>query len=687
MSNVSTPHNVRFFNKNARVLLFSASIFTVAVASFTLPSVAMAQNQCGLAPVGGGTVTCAATGNPYPGGITYVAPVGDLTLVLPESVTVSTATGNAVEVTAASNARATVNGSVRANGAGANGVVLTGGDRAELTFGPNAIVTAAGGDAIVLNAVNGSTLNNAGVIAESTGGFAVAAFGGPLQINNTGTLSSNIRFTGGADVVNNAGVFVVGANPDFGTGANVFNNSGTVRLASGATAPVARSFTGLGTFNNAGGMIDLHNGVAGDVLTLPGSFNGSGESRVGLDASLGGTPIADRLVIGGAATGATALEVDFTGDGALNSGVVLVQAGAGTEAGAFTLADGARTSGLIETDLVFDPAANSFALVGAPGAGVYRAAGFLDAARNIWHKSADAVTAHLRAGRDGAWAAAGGEGAPGGGLWVQMHASTEQRDRSVDANNFGLARNFNLGSDQDYFGGQVGFDFGGGIGGDGNFAFGVTGGYINSRLGFAGSSDSLSFDVYNAGAYATINSGNLFLNVLGKYDLYRGRTESQIGQFNERIRGDSYGAQGEVGIRFGSDAFFVEPVGTIAYVRTNLNDLVVQGSTVEFRGDDGLRGKLGARIGASIDGFGQNAVVLYAGGNYVHEFKSEDAINFNSGGQTIQIAQGPRGDYGEGLIGVNISATNMVSGFIEANGAKGSEFDAYGGRAGLRIRF
>jgi hypothetical protein len=45
------------------------------------------------------------------------------------------------------------------------------------------------------------------------------------------------------------------------------------------------------------------------------------------------------------------------------------------------------------------------------------------------------------------------------------------------------------------------------------------------------------------------------------------------------------------------------------------------------------------------------------------------------------------GDYGEGVVGVNIGSSDGVSGFIEANGAKGSEYDAYGARVGLRVSF
>ena len=717
MSHSINSNKWPFFKMNPSMLLSGASGLAMGFFALAMPSVAAAQNECGAVPPGGGTVVCAAAGNPYPGGITYVSPTDDLTVVLNSGViidaaapaaaalsvtgggdagvtltggsataiTASGAGANAVRVIAGDNAAATLSGQIQATGTSADAVVVAGGNLATVTVGANTIITASDGNGIVLTSVNGSTLNNAGVIGINNSGFAVEALGGPLRINNTGTLTSDIRFTGGADVVNNTGTFVVGPNPDFGAGADVFANSGTVRFVGGAANPVSRVFTGLETFNNTGGLIDLRNGVAGDVLTLPGTFSGSGASTVGLDANLSGANLSDRLVIGGAATGSTALLVDFAGPATLNSGTVLVQAGAGTQAGAFTLDGGARNFGLIEADLVFDSAANTFALVGAPSIAVYRAAGFADAARNLWYKSADTWSAHMRSLRDGAWGS--GAGSSGGGLWVQMHASRDNRDNVVDTNNFGLARNFDLGFQQDYFGGQAGFDFGGGAGRNGNFAFGVTGGYISSDVNFGGVTDRVSFDAFNGGAYATVNSGSLFVSVLGKYDYYKANSISQIGQYAAKFKGDAYGAQGEVGFRLGSDKVFFEPIATIAYVRTNLNDLEAQNAVIDFRNADGFRGKLGARLGANIAGSGENVVVLYAGGNYVHEFRDDDNIDFISGGQTVRIANGPRGDYGEGMIGINISATNQVSGFIEANGAKGSDFDAFGGRAGLRIRF
>lgn len=592
---------------------------------------------------------------------------------------------SALRVTATNAATATLNGQIAALGDGADAVIVDGGNTASVTVGANGTVDAADGDGIVLISGNASTLNNAGVIGNNTNGFAVAAFGGPLTINNSGTLTSDILFTAGADRVNNTGAFIVDTSPDFGAGADTFNNSGTVRFTPGAAGPVSRTFTGLETFNNTGGLVELRNGVTGDRLTLPGNFAGSAGSRLGLDVDLSGSGTADRLIVGGAATGSTALLIDYSGPAGLNSGVILVDGGVGTQAGAFMLDGGSRNFGLIETDLVFDAANNNFALVGAPSAAVYRTATFVEGARNLWHVSADAWSAHMRGLRDSAWAS--GAGGSGGRLWVQMHGALEQRENVASVSNFGLNRTFDLGYDQDYFGGQMGFNFGGAAGDDGNFSFGVTGGYVNSEMQFNNVADRTSFDAFNAGVYAAVNSGSLFANVLAKYDWIKADATSASGQYSADFDGNAYGAKGEIGFRLGSDRFFLEPVASIAYVRTDLDDLNVQNSTIEFMDDDGLRGKLGARIGASFPSALLNTVVLYAGGNYVREFQGDDSVAFTNNSQTVLIDNRAIGDYGEGVLGVNFGSADGVSGFIEANGAKGSEFDAYGARAGLRIRF
>src|SRR5690606_24678464 len=101
----------------------------------------------------------------------------------------------------------------------------------------------------------------------------------------------------------------------------------------------------------------------------------------------------DRLMIGGAAVGSTAVWV--AGPGAFTEGAVVVDAGAGSSAGAFTLAT--PTAGFADYALVFDAAANDFALYGTPSTTALGAGMLTAAAREVFYAGNDAVAAHLGA--------------------------------------------------------------------------------------------------------------------------------------------------------------------------------------------------------------------------------------------------------------------------------------------------
>jgi hypothetical protein len=83
-----------------------------------------------------------------------------------------------------------------------------------------------------------------------------------------------------ADTLTNGGTFVATKDSDFGAGTDLFANAGTVTFGSAKT-PTAVSFLGLERFQNSG-IVDLRNGIAGDTLTLPGGYVGSGNARLGL---------------------------------------------------------------------------------------------------------------------------------------------------------------------------------------------------------------------------------------------------------------------------------------------------------------------------------------------------------------------------------------------------------------------
>ncbi len=366
-----------------------------------------------------------------------------------------------------------------------------------------------------------------------------------------------------------------------------------------------------------------------------------------------------------------------------SAGTVLVQAGAASTAGAFTLNGANVDQGLIQYGIVYNPTTFAFSLVATPGAGVYRTALFAEGARNLWLQSGDAWSGHMRELRDNV--AANGDGSAGGRLWGQAIGQVEQRGSNRSFAYNGLTTAVNMGYKQDYFGGQMGLDFGGPAG-SGAFAFGVTGGYLNSDLSFAGSPDRINFDAVNGGVYASYTSGMFFFNALGKYDYYWGDNVSISGRYTQKLKGSVYGGKAEAGVRLGT-TLWVEPSASVSYTHSDFHDFSVASGSFAFNDQDGVRGKGGARIGYVAD-IGTAKVTFYGGGNYVHEFKGQDQVVFTSGGQVVTIGNQRLRDYGEGTLGVNVGSQHgPISGFFEGRYANGGDYEGFGGRAGMRFRF
>ena len=103
------------------------------------------------------------------------------------------------------------------------------------------------------------------------------------------------------------------------------------------------------------------------------------------------------------------------------------------------------------------------------------------------------------------------------------------------------------------------------------------------------------------------------------------------------FHGDAYGAKAEVGARLGSDAFFAEPLASIAWQRVNLGSLRALGQTLDFDHDTALTGKAGGRIGTSFATGGGSTVVAYVRGDYVHQFRDTGGLLFESGGLSQRI--------------------------------------------------
>lgn len=588
----------------------------------------------------------------------------------------------ALSVVATGAATANVTGAVSSTNG--NGVVLTGATAVGNVSSTGSIT---GLNGIVLNGTTRSTLTNAGTIGSQAAGAAIVSTGGPATINNSGTVNGSVNLGAGSDTFNNSGTFNANASSNFGGGTDVFNNSGTVRVLGGTTTPGAVTFIGLDTFNNSG-TITLVNGHIGDTLTLPGTYTGTGNGTLAVDVAFGTGAGADRLIVNGAATGSTGVVLNnvTSSNAATTAPITLATGGAGSITSAFTLANGPVNVGFVNYSIQTSTAAGttSYQLVGTPGDTVFRFPKINEAAQNLWHKSADAWTAHTADIRDAKWGAGSQEAVVGGRLWGIMYGGVQQRDGNISNSAFGVSRTVDTSYQQDAFGGQIGMDLSG-VSGESAFVFGVTGGYVNSNLSFDNSADRTSFDVINGGVYASFVSGSVFANALAKYDYYWIDSRSPAANFSSKYRGESYGAQGEIGIRFGSESFFAEPIVSASYVRTDLNSPNLTNASLDFDKLDGLRGKAGLRIGSTFDISGNRAVV-YAAGNAVHEFKGREGVVFTSGGTNFDFRNDRIGTYGEGKVGFNITSPGGVTGFIEGFGNYSSEYKGAGGRAGLRVR-
>ena len=619
------------------------------------------------------------------------------------------ADGNAVTATNTGGA-ATVNLSGTNNSVAGSGAVVNGSTAATLNLTGGSLNGAVNGATLV--SAGTSTVNNSGTISGTVAAIDATAGGTATITNNAaGIINGRIALGGVNDVVNNAGTFnataitdlgagndtfnntgtfnATAASMNFGAGADVFNNSGTLNVRPGAVATGTFTTTGLETFNNTGGLIDLRNGLAGDVLDLgTANYVGSGNARLAVDANFN-TPVttSDRLVTSGAATGSTAVTINRLGTPAILStaaGTTFVQVGAGSSANAFVIAPTSQVDGVIQYGVVFNPTLNTFALVSAPSAAAYRTSLFGDGIRNLWLQSADAWTAHMRELRDNI--AANGPGGAGGRFWFQGFGNWEKRTSARTVSFNGITSNVDLGYNQDYYGFQMGMDLGAPVGDEGGFNFGVTGGYQSSHMKFPNTADAIRFNVVNGGLYASFKSGIFFVNALGKYDYYWGETRSPAGLYGFDINGGVWGAKAEAGLRFGQD-FWVEPAVSVSWTNSDFDDFAVSSGNFAINDEDGVRGKAGARIGYTTE-MGAAKVSLYGGANYVKEFRGRSNVVFTSGGQTVAFNSPRNQDYVEGTLGVNIgSQAGKISGFFEGRYADGRDYDGYGVRGGMRVRF
>lgn len=590
-------------------------------------------------------------------------------------------TSDAINVATSTGPITIASGPINAGGTGSNGIVAQAAACADVSVAARDDVVSADATAILASSACGvrvSTLPGASVSGRTAGidvtsgtgatitiGDTVAATAGPaidadggataIVVAATGVVNGRIDLTGSGDTLTNNGQLNLLGTSDFGLEIDLLTNNATVQVD--GTAELA----GLERFVNAG-LVQLADGAADDRLTICGDFVGtSGQLSLDVQRDL---LTADRLVVCGNASGTTTLVPNFLGGatGTVNpNGVILVDAGSLTP-GAFTLG-GQSQVGFVDYSL--REAGSDVLLVGVPNDLALEPLLLGGIGLDYWYQSADAWSEAAAARRNGA-----GSGAS---FWVQGYASTEDRgegNRTVDV--FGTSRAANLKYETDRIGAQGGVNFGAGP------VFGVTGGYQRARVDFASGTQAV-LGGYNVGAYALFGGPQgLYAELLAKADFFDVKLENSTLFAADPTDGRSYGAEGELGWRFAWGGAAVDVGAGLAYVRSELDAIDVDGGRFEFDEMESLRGRAGVRITGRGRSFAPFADV-----KVLHEFLEGSDARFTSGGFDLPLSDAGMGTSVRGEFGFSRRDAGP-GGFASLWGQLG-DVKGYGVRVGLRF--
>jgi hypothetical protein len=644
---------------------------------------------------------------------------GSATISVIGAATTITATGsaNAVYAHSYSGAASVSNaGALTGSGAFGDGVAIVSATAGSVTNSATGVISALAdntGDAAVRSWNHGLvTVSNSGLITtEQAGhtGFAIGLDGGGAAILNNlsgGVIDGLVATTSGHVTLNNAGLWRVNGAEGFGPGAgaasNVVNNTGLVQVGvATAGAPVTTTtLSDLGAFNNgsagATGEVSLIGGSIGNVLNIAAPFTGvAGHSVVTLRADLlAGT--ADQLHLTGGSAGLTSLRVVNTLTGGLQfaAPIVLVT---GATAGTFSL-DPASTNysiehgGVIDQGLIFRPLTFSggvYALDAAqPDTRARQLPTVLTGAQGVWYSTSPWLNRQADL-RDAL--AYDKSAADKTGFWMKAVGDWSNRQQTRSYVSGGTTYSFNTSYDQTTTAIVGGFDMLRNHGAAQYWVFGLTGGYIGSDQRFKALGDHVSFSGGMVGAYATYLNGGVYVDTTLKANRLTAKFNAPglgLGASNADV--NSLGVQLDAGDRhvLGASGVTLEPLGTLAYVRTTMGALSLAGGSVHFADADSFKASVGLRLNGDVGSSEQIKVKASATARVWDEFEADNRSTLTGFGPDAAVADKFNGAYGDISTGLNVFDTKgRASGFLTVGYKFKSGFNDTGVTAGFRYQW
>lgn len=694
-SQIAVTHGIQAVSTGGGAITVSAPTGTININSNT----AGAQQQSAIRAVttGGNGAVSITTGGAVTGRLRGIeaqaSGTGALTITTTNGVAVNTTVGVGV---AAIDARTgtgllTINvntGTGSINGSSGSAIVANAGGNAAINIASGRTVSALATTAAGLNltAVGSTTLTNAGSISTSAPGMAIKAAGGSFTLTNSGSLAGRVDLGSvtGASGIASSGTWSTSGASNFGAGASALGNTGTLTVSGDST------FSSLETFNNSGtiglGANTLAAGAAAFTATgasrllLTTNLDPAGSTACGLSGSgcLG--------LVGGTTTGVSAIVLTATAplSTAYNPGVVLVDVAGGTShAGDFVLDATSTgyaidpilgpvlaTDGLFAYTLGYRADAQQHVLASAPKRDAFEFAPIIQEALSTWHTTTDVV-----AGRQ----ADLGAGASGG-MWVRVGAEHSTRE---------LSQSFTTGDDTFTADNGYSLETGTAIAGfdvvkGDAVTLGVHGGYVKSRLSFDRSGTRDEMTGPTVGVYGGWRAGPFSLD--GAFNANLVELERTSPTFEDSATTIvSVGARAEAGWKLGSDAMYVQPLVTVAYVQSTIDDVLPTGYDITFEDAASARAAVGLRAGGEA-----GALRLWVVGRAWNEFFGDGAVAIaNTGTATgVTFADDLSGAFQEIAAGLSVgNDADTLRGYISAGAKFADTIDNYSASVGLRLRW
>lgn len=580
----------------------------------------------------------------------------------------------------------------------------------------------------------------------------VAGRGGATYVGNTGVMVGRVDIIGSdtadlgfdtfdiGNTVENFGVWMVHGPSYFGEDGNgEVYNTGLVQSAFDAGQSESTGMIDLSAFyngasieslnllvsqqQNPSGLVSLVDGGTGDRFSVDGDFVGSYPeetlgSFVALDVGLN-SESADMLQVEDWLEGDTGLIFNVVDRGTLGVNRTIDVATAGNvanEDGIEGLLISSNSDGYIEVDGVpslqdgfyawylrqVDSDGQLFQLVSTWSPQAVQTPELITAVQGVWHDTADHVADHIY-GNHFPLARGGGGGAdmsvgeipmddtgPSNGLWAKVVGSwTDSESTVVQTVPPALPVDIDTSLTQNTYAMLGGVDFQPVSTSDGSFRAGVFGGFLQSNVSFDSYGAAAAMTGGTVGAYAAITAGGLYADAEIKADRLDVTYTAPFGSgFVADAVSTSVGVSGNTGYRFDAGAMFFEPLASVAYVDTTIDDISSGTATVSFSNGESLRGGIGVKVGATLGEGEDMTTELSFLGKVWNEFEDANTVTLSDGTNTATFSDDISGLFGEvRATGTVYTYDRSFSAFASAGVKFNEEFTTLDGKLGVRKGF